>query len=695
MLPVLSSLCVILLGLYLVPVWRASRWRGMAAQAPAMAATAWVTALETLMRLYPALAEEHARLLLLSQHFLCVSWLLFSLAYARKISWGLLGNLNKLLVLLSLLPLGFLPVLPVSSFLFFTDFSVEPLIFLESPAFYFYLHLALVLLLSLGNLESTLQSSRHSERWRIKLALLGAGAIIVSFVLFYSQGLLYRVLNMDYLALRTLGILIGLALLHFSEWRRESGKVIVSRRVAFRSLAVVVAGLYLLGLGIAREGAEILGAGSRQHLLLALLFLGGLAGLVLLLSQTGRRRAGIWLQRALYNEKYDYRSQWIEFSERLSRAADKESLIREVLLGFCETFGFVGAVFVPARHDGSGHAGGAVHYEMPETEPADTLAEDCSALLAYPGVPVEVSTELPRLPDGAAGRLEAMNASLFLPVPAADGPEGVIILGRPMDGKEEYDREDFELMEAMSRQIGLCVRSFRLGDELSAAREMEALGRLGAFVLHDLKNQVYALSLLTENARTFIGNPDFQRDMLETLGNTVANMKILIAQLTDPPGTSALRLEPVDLRELARRAAALVPGANVRISGSSLTVNADADQICKVLTNLCLNAVEAGGDQPIGIEIHGGEAPTLRVRDNGGGIPEEIMRRGLFKPFNSGKRRGMGIGLYHSQKIMEAHGGKIFVENRPGEGSTFIVRFAWEEDSRAARARGDAARATA
>ena len=673
----LTSICTLALGLYLVPVWREQKWRGALTFFPAPLATAWVMLLENYFVTHPEQLASNLTLLLVSQYLLCPSWLLFSFSYARRLEWKLFNNLDKLLVVFALLPLFFILSLPATTFFFVTDFRTEPVLFLEPGAFFFYLHLVLVLLLASGNLESTLRSSQHSDRWRVKLALLGAGIVIISLALFYSQGLVVRALNMQYLPLRSFGIITGALLLSFAEWRRQSGRVHIARRMVFRSLAVTAAGLYLVGIGLAREGARHFGPNFEQYVLVFLLLVLGLAGFLLLLSQRLRRRVSIWMHRNLYNEKYDYRGQWIAFSERLSLSTDKESLFRAVLLGYCETFGFAGAIFVPVDNERPGRMGKPVYYELSSTagNEQEPEPEEFAPLLQCSGVPLSPKKFLETLPKRLASHLQAIDASLVATVSAAGVAEGVIILGHTIDGKEEHDEEDFELMEAMGRQIGLCVRSFRLGDELSTAKEMEALSRLGAFVLHDLKNQVYALSLLTQNAHKFIAKPDFQRDMLETLDNTLANMKILITQLTCLPKSSALRLEPVHLLALVRQACHLVPGANVTISGEPLTVQGDADQLAKVITNLCLNAVEAGGDKPIKVEIIKEDVVVVRIIDQAGGIPEKVMRNGPFKPFNSSKQRGMGIGLYHSQKIMEAHGGKIVVENDPGKGCTFSIRF--------------------
>ncbi len=677
---VFSAVCQCLLlayGVTLCKLHGRGEWRYLL---PAVVTTWLLVLLESLMLAFPVLAYKGMGAFLAIQVLLCPAWLLFSVSYARKGHFSQFGKLDKFFLVLSLLPLGFVVVLPVSSFYYQTDFSVEHALFLESSSFFFYLYLIVIQLLTIGNLESTLRNSRHSEQWRIKLALLGSGIIIISLVLFYSQGLLHKALDMDNALYRNIGICAGLLLMLYSEWCRESARVRISRKVAFRSLAVAVAGIYLLGLGIIREGTRLFGGDFTHGLFLFCVLLFVIAGFVLLLSHSFRRKISILVQRNLYDEKYDYKGQWMLFSERLSLATDNTSLIRAALLTFCETFGRIDAFFIPVDQENPARGGQRIFYVVDASVVNAVPMEEYATFFSLPAVPSPLGEKkLALCSPVLADCFRRLKISLFLPVRTADEPEGVLFLGAPMDENEKYDHEDFELMEAMGRQVGLCARSFRLSDELATSREIEALAKLGVFVLHDLKNQVYALSLLTSNAQRFIGEPDFQKDMLGTLANTVANMKILITQLTQLPSADTMRFERADLHELAVRYCGRVPGANVSVSGSHPYVTVDEEQIGKMFTNLCLNAVEAGGNKPIQVEIADEGMPLFRIHDEGGGIPDAVLQSGLFKPFNTTKQRGMGIGLYHSRKILEAHGAKIALDNRPGQGCTFTVMFEGEK----------------
>jgi hypothetical protein len=214
----------------------------------------------------------------------------------------------------------------------------------------------------------------------------------------------------------------------------------------------------------------------------------------------------------------------------------------------------------------------------------------------------------------------------------------------------------------------------RLTEQLARSREMEVMGRVSAFVLHDLKNHVYTLSLMAENARKYIAIPEFQKDMVDSLGSTVGKMKILISQLKGLPDRQTLKRAPAGLLTLARESTKLLRREQLAFMGEDARVLVDAEEMGKVILNLCLNALEASPDGgAVTVSAGATPEPFVRVVDQGAGIEPEFLRNGLFEPFKSTKAKGMGIGLYQCKQIVEAHGGRIEVRSELGEGSEFTV----------------------
>ena len=104
-------------------------------------------------------------------------------------------------------------------------------------------------------------------------------------------------------------------------------------------------------------------------------------------------------------------------------------------------------------------------------------------------------------------------------------------------------------------------------------------------------------------------------------------------------------------------------------------ISADRQQLQSVFTNLLLNARDAVGiDGRITVETtREGEWVALSVKDNGCGMTEQFIKNSLFRPFGSTKKKGLGIGMFQSKTIVEAHHGKINVESELGVGTTFRV----------------------
>ncbi len=109
--------------------------------------------------------------------------------------------------------------------------------------------------------------------------------------------------------------------------------------------------------------------------------------------------------------------------------------------------------------------------------------------------------------------------------------------------------------------------------------------------------------------------------------------------------------------------------------GNLPPIEADREQLESVVTNLLLNAREALGPAGrITVETSRTEGGVvLSVSDNGCGMTAAFMKDSLFRPFQTTKKKGLGIGMFQSRLIVEAHRGSLQVDSEPGQGTTFRV----------------------
>ena len=218
-----------------------------------------------------------------------------------------------------------------------------------------------------------------------------------------------------------------------------------------------------------------------------------------------------------------------------------------------------------------------------------------------------------------------------------------------------------------------------LAERLTQAKEMAAFQKMSAFFVHDLKNLASKISLTMQNLPVHYDNPEFRNDALRTMSQSLEKIKLMSSRLTSLSET--LRVHPVetDLNQLVTEALATLDGSVTGRIEQHLnrlpSIAVDPEQIQKVITNLILNAIEAvsaSGAISVMTAQNNGWI-EMCIKDNGCGMSQEFIEKSLFQPFRSTKNKGMGIGLYHSKTIVEAHKGRIEVESEEGKGSVFRV----------------------
>ncbi|MDB5963433.1 MAG: histidine kinase, partial [Massilia sp.] len=241
--------------------------------------------------------------------------------------------------------------------------------------------------------------------------------------------------------------------------------------------------------------------------------------------------------------------------------------------------------------------------------------------------------------------------------------------------------EIFDVLEIAGNQAASHLAQEDASNALMVARQFESFNRMSTFVVHDLKNLVAQLSLMNANAEKHKDNPEFQRDMLETLNHSVQKMKLLLQKLSRTE--NAEQPVPLALDQVVRQAVALKsafePHPHLLVETPGLLVVADRERLERVVGHLIQNAIEAtprDGNVMIRVgtcKMGTRDGVEIEITDTGEGMSEDFIRERLFKPFDSTKSAGMGIGVFESREYITELGGELRVRSRPGLGSTFTI----------------------
>ncbi len=613
---------------------------------------------------------------LYSESLLSPLWVLCSLTFARQAGPWKIGRLLQIVVLLAFSP-ALIPLFkPLDAFFYAPDFPVERLLFLNNIGYFYFLGIMSWLVFSLVNFEKTYANASPSSQFKIKFDIIGIGTILAVQIFYFSQALLYRTINMSYLPVRSFMYLVAVGMLSYSMYRgRGEVRIQVSRQVAFKSVVLIAVGIYLLLIGLLGEGMQHFGISFPRIVTISFVFLFGLALLILILSSRVRREVKVALHKNFYQHKHDYRTQWLSFTKQLSTSRTSDELLTRILEAYCDIFGIDGAALF-LYEESCGEYSVTANYRMESFSCGVARENSLVSFMERNDWVVCVKDNNPEVMPENGEFFRDNDISFIVPLFDGNHLEGFITLGHIIKADETYIYEDYDLMKTIARQASLAILHQKLSEQISQSREIEAIGNVATFVAHDLKNQVSNLSLIVENAARHIQNPEFQKDMLQSLGNTVGRMQKLIARLKNLGEKKYYNLQLVNLLNLVENTAASVTGYKIIVSGITVMVRVEEEQIQNVVMNLLINAIEASDSlDPVVIEVGCSSSPYIRVTDWGCGMTSSYIRNELFKPFRTSKSHGLGIGLYQCRKIIEAHDGRIEVASVAGRGTVFTVWF--------------------
>ena len=233
-----------------------------------------------------------------------------------------------------------------------------------------------------------------------------------------------------------------------------------------------------------------------------------------------------------------------------------------------------------------------------------------------------------------------------------------------------------------------------LEDQLRQAQKMEAVGELAGGIAHDFNNILTAIIGNVAMVLETVGDTGPERPTLLAVDKAARRAADLTNRLLGYSRRTALHLRPINLNRIVQETLALLRPSidprivfSVRLIAEIWPVQADADQINQVLTNLCLNGRDAmprGGGLTVRTEnvvidadyiksyvfARAGDYVLLAVEDTGRGMTPEVSAR-VFEPFFTTKPMGSGtgLGLAMVYGIVKAHGGWVTCESEPGQGT--------------------------
>lgn len=552
------------------------------------------------------------------------------------------------------------------------------------------LHTSLLLgaVLILVNLERTYRSAVGTMRWRIKFMVIGLAVLFTARAYTSSQALLFSQIDFSLQVLNSGALLLGGLLAIRTLMRTGHFEVTVypSQQVLQNSFTILLAGIYLFIVGVLAKIVAHFGGESGFQLQALVVLVALIVLALLLLSDRVRLHTKRIVSRHFQRPLYDYRIVWRRFTEGTARKVDSNELCAAIIKLLSEIFEVlsVNLWLVDEKKRNLVLAGSTVLTDAGARnhtfDPA--AAQEVMRILREHPDPIDIDAST--APWATTLRLshpeQFRHGANRVCVPLISGDEllGFITLGDRV-GRLEFSLQDYDLLKAVGDQVSASILNIQLAQKLSQAKQLEAFQAMSAFFVHDLKNTASTLSLMLQNLPVHYNDPNFREDALRGISKTVAHINEVISRLSVLRHELAIKPVECDLNELLSETLKTheqAPGVQFSKELQPLPkLRVDPGQIQKVITNLLLNAREAlgpAGEIRVQTEPQNGWA-VVQVSDNGCGMSPDFINNRLFRPFETTKKKGIGIGMFHCKMIVEAHRGRIEVESHLGKGTVFRV----------------------
>ena len=526
--------------------------------------------------------------------------------------------------------------------------------------------------------EQLFRNISEDSRWNVKPLCLGLAGAALFDVYLYSQAVLFNRLDHDAVSIRGAVHTLMVPLLLLASTRRSDwiSKIQVSRKAAFHSATLLIAGIYLIFVSGVGYYVRYFGGEWGRALQLALVFFALILLIVLALSGTVRAKLRVFLGKHFFQYRYDYREEWLRFTKTLSSQNSPQEMGQQVVRGLADLLESPGGGLW-MKNRGESTFSQVSRWNLAQSEVKEDGNSPLCQFMATSGWVINL--EEFRSSARRYGQLslpqwlqEIQQAWLIVPLNVGDEMIGFVVLARARTHLE-VNWEVNDLLKTAGRQAASFLAQMQATEALLEVRKFDAFNRMSAFVVHDLKNIVTQLSLMMKNAQRHSQNPEFQKDMLLTVENSLDRMRQMMLQLREgatPPGTAV----GVNLCEVVSRIEAMAASRGRTLEVSivhRIGTRGHEERLERVIGHVVQNAFDATnatGRVRLSLGRQGGQA-RIEVADTGQGMSREFIRDRLFKPFQTTKEAGMGIGAYESFQYIQELGGKIEVDSELSKGT--------------------------
>jgi len=543
--------------------------------------------------------------------------------------------------------------------------------------------------------EQLIRRAHPQARWGVRPLVIALAGVFGFDLFMFADAMLFGRIDPDIWVARAIANTIVVPFIAVST-ARNTGWAIemhMSRGVVFHTTALFVSGALLLAVAGAGYIIRYFGGDWGRALSIELVFAALLLGALVIGSGRFRAWLKVFVSKHFFSYRYDYREEWLRFTRTLATESAVQGVQERVVMALADLVESPSGGLWLA--DATRGFVPAARWNMPVVAAVEPAGGALTSFLERTGWVVnlgEFATEPTRYPGLSLPPWLAALPGAWLVVPLASGAEllGFIVLTTPRT-EIDVDWEVHDLLKTASRQAASYLGEIRATEALLEARKFDAFNRMSAFVVHDLKNLVAQLSLMLKNAERHRDNAEFQRDMLATVEHVVDRMNGLMLQLragtTPVEKPRLIELEPAVRRVCAAKSGAHAP-IELDLMPGVLALGHD-DRLEHVIGHLVQNALDAtagGGRVTVRLD-RDGEFARIEVGDTGAGMSEDFIRERLFKPFETTKAAGMGIGVYESAQYVAGLGGRMLVDSTPNAGTRVRVLLPSADSAQAASAR--------